>query len=184
MGIFRRKKKLPKTVPVVADDHPSFLERWLKTTSSTAKQLMWFLTVNAVIWIYMSYLLAWFGKDQIAESLSTNVCTVILGGMIGYLTSSTIQNLSKYNPKLGGIPIHEIEAMADAAASEETNELADMIEEVSADIELGTQLDPEESEPISDPTDKDMLDQEQSIEDPGEGIVDIDDNISTEEVVG
>ena len=164
---FSKKRKYEKTVPVVKDEYPTFLERWLKTTSSTAKQLMWLLTINSVLWIWASYVLAGFGKDQIAESLSSNVCTVVLGGLIGYLTSSTIQNLSKYNPRLGGTPVHELEAMAEARVTEETNELADMIEEASSGVELSE---------IDNPS----PDEEQSVEDPGVGIVET----TNEEVVG
>ena len=102
MSIFKRK---PKTVPVIPEEKLSFFQHWVTKLESTSKQLMWFITFNAIIWVYLSYLLAWFGKEQIAESLSTTVCSTILGAMITYLTTSTIQNISKYNPKVGGTPI-------------------------------------------------------------------------------
>lgn len=91
-------------MPVMPE--PGFFTRWLITNDSTAKQLMWLLTFFSIVWITWSYVLASTGHEQIAESLSTNVCTVVLGGLVAYLTSSTVQNISKYNPKFGGTPIN------------------------------------------------------------------------------
>jgi len=99
MCLFRRRRK---TIPVIPEKRPTFKERWNQLT--TSKKLVWFLIINAVVWIYCSYLLAWFGREQIAESLSSNVCTVIIGGILGYLGTSTLENVSKYNPKFGGSP--------------------------------------------------------------------------------
>ena len=100
MWPFKRRRK---TIPVIPERRPTLKEHWNQLT--TSKKLVWFLIINAVVWIYCSYLLAWFGREQIAESLSTTVCSTILGAMITYLTTSTIQNISKYNPKVGGTPI-------------------------------------------------------------------------------
>ena len=69
---------------------------------STTKKLIWLLTINGILWIWCSYALAWFDKIQIAESLSSNVCTVIIGQTLGYLITKTVENVFRYNPKLGG----------------------------------------------------------------------------------
>lgn len=99
MGIFRR------SVPVDPTTRETFRDRLAKTFDSTGKQLMWFLTINACIWIYLSYGLAWSGREQIAEALSSTVCSTILGAVITYLCTSTVSNVSKYNPKFGGTPV-------------------------------------------------------------------------------
>lgn len=69
---------------------------------STGKRIIWILTINAVLWVWCSYILAWFDKGQIAEQLSSNVCTVIIGQTLGYLVTSCITGIFRYNPKFGG----------------------------------------------------------------------------------
>lgn len=68
---------------------------------STSKQLLWILVINGILWIWCSYVLAFMGRDQIAESLSSNVCTVIIGQIIAYYLSKTIENVFKFND-IGG----------------------------------------------------------------------------------
>ena len=71
-------------------------------TISTAKRLMWILTINAILWIWCSYVLAWFDKTQIAESLSSNVCNVVIGTVIAFLVTQSVSAIFRYNPKFGG----------------------------------------------------------------------------------
>lgn len=54
-------------------------------------------SINGVLWIWCSYVLAFMDKVQIAESLSSNVCTVVLGQIGFYLISKTTENIFKYN---------------------------------------------------------------------------------------
>ena len=68
---------------------------------STTKQIMWLLIVNGILWIWCSYLLAFMDKVQIAESLSSNVCTVIIGQIVAYFISKTVENVFKFN-NIGG----------------------------------------------------------------------------------
>lgn len=72
-----------------------FVNTSVKSTSTT-KKIIWVLLINGILWVWASYALAYLGKDQIAESLSSNVCSVILGDVIGYFIKSTIENISKY----------------------------------------------------------------------------------------
>ena len=69
---------------------------------STSKKIIWLLTINAILWIWCSYILAWFDKVQIAESLSSNVCSVVIGQTLGYLITNCVSNIFRYNPKFGG----------------------------------------------------------------------------------
>ena len=73
-----------------------------KTLQSTSKQLIWLFSINGILWIWCSYILAWFDKVQIAESLSSNVCSVIIGQTLGYFITASVKNIFRYNPKLGG----------------------------------------------------------------------------------
>lgn len=72
------------------------------TLQTTSKQLIWLFSVFGVIWITCSYILAFMNKGQIAEALSSNVCTVVIGQMAMYLLTKTVENCSKYNDKLFG----------------------------------------------------------------------------------
>lgn len=69
---------------------------------STTKQLVWLFSINGILWIWCSYVLAFMDKIQIAESLSSNVCTVVIGQMAMYLLTKTVENVFRYNEKFGG----------------------------------------------------------------------------------
>ena len=69
---------------------------------STTKQLIWLFSINGILWIWCSYILAFMDKIQIAESLSSNVCTIVIGQMAMYLVTKTVENVFRYNDKLGG----------------------------------------------------------------------------------
>ena len=69
---------------------------------STTKQLIWLFSINGILWIWCSYVLAFMGKLQIAETLSRNVCTIVIGQMGMYLVTKTVENVFRYNEKLGG----------------------------------------------------------------------------------
>lgn len=64
---------------------------------STTKQLVWLFSINGILWIWCSYVLAFMDKVQIAESLSSNVCTVVLGQLGMYLVTKTVENVFRYN---------------------------------------------------------------------------------------
>lgn len=78
-----------------------YLSKMNRKMMSTSKKIIWILTINGILWIWCSYILAFMGKDQIAESLSSNICTVIIGQTLGYLITKTIENIFKYND-IGG----------------------------------------------------------------------------------
>lgn len=72
--------------------------------TETMKALVWFIIVNAVAWVWFSYVLAYMGRTVIAESLSEVALTTILGTIFGYAAKSAVENLSKHNkwPDKGG----------------------------------------------------------------------------------
>ena len=69
---------------------------------SSTKQLIWLFSINGILWIWCSYVLAFMDKLQIAETLSSNVCTIVIGQMGMYLVTKTVENVFRYNEKLGG----------------------------------------------------------------------------------
>ena len=72
-------------------------DRLHNALGTTTKQLIWFYTINGTAMIWCSYVLAFMGKDQIAEALSSNVCTVVIGQIGFYLVSKTVENVFQYN---------------------------------------------------------------------------------------
>lgn len=64
------------------------------------KKLLTFIIINSVLMMWCSYILAWYGKAQIAEALSTTVATTIVGVTIPYLITKVIENVNKYGSRL------------------------------------------------------------------------------------
>lgn len=95
-------KKETKKYYLSQEDKNKMLENkerlhMLDFINTTSKLLIWFFTINGSLWIWCSYALAFFGKDQIAESLSSNVCIVIIGQLVTYFITKTIENVFRYN---------------------------------------------------------------------------------------
>lgn len=70
------------------------MKKWLETTT---KQLVWWLVVHSTVWIYATYILAFLGREDIAESLSKVIATEIIGTMMLYIVSKTVENVFKHN---------------------------------------------------------------------------------------
>lgn len=71
------------------------LGRIQKTTLT--KLIVGFLLANGVVWVYLSYVLAYLGRVEIAEALSRAVVVEILGVVLIYGIKSLTENLSKNN---------------------------------------------------------------------------------------
>lgn len=64
---------------------------------TTMKIIVWFCLLNGIAWVWCSYILAWRGKEQIAESLSQVALKEIIGVVLVYAIKSIFENLSKNN---------------------------------------------------------------------------------------
>lgn len=62
-----------------------------------SKKIVLILTANGIAWIYLSYWLAYLGREEIAETLSKTVVTEILGVFAAYAVKALLENLSKNN---------------------------------------------------------------------------------------
>ncbi len=69
----RKKKKAGKR-------YITYTKRWLT-----------FILINGVIWVYLSYVLAFMDRVQIAETLSTQAVISIIATMIGYFAKSAFE---------------------------------------------------------------------------------------------
>lgn len=63
----------------------------------TSKRVVWACLINGFAWVWCSYLLAYLGREQIAESLSQIAITEIVGVVLVYCAKSLFENLSRHN---------------------------------------------------------------------------------------
>ena len=65
--------------------------------ANTTKLLVWCCLGNGIAWVWCSYLLAYLGRDEIAESLSKVAITEIIAVILVYALKSLTENLSRHN---------------------------------------------------------------------------------------
>lgn len=72
------------------------LFKWLRHHKpTTTKVIVWVLLINSVAWVWCSYLFAWFGKEEIAETLSRYIVTEIIAVFAVYGIKALVENISK-----------------------------------------------------------------------------------------
>lgn len=64
---------------------------------TTTKKVVWVCLANGCLWVWCSYLLAYLGRAEIAESLSKVAITEIIGVVLIYCLKSLFENLSTHN---------------------------------------------------------------------------------------
>lgn len=69
---------------------------WLKTYT---KKTVTAILVVSLLDIQLSYILAFIGKEQIAESLSSTIASVIIGVMIGYFLKALFETFFEEREK-------------------------------------------------------------------------------------
>ena len=75
-------------------------KKWLQTFSKKAVAI---ILVVSLIDLQLSYVLAFMGKEQIAESLSSEIASVIVGVMVGYFMKALFKTfLEKREERLNG----------------------------------------------------------------------------------
>ena len=68
-----------------------------KSARTTTKAIVWLCLGNGIAWVWCSYLLAYLGRAEIAESLSKAAVTEIIGVVLVYCLKSLFENISKNN---------------------------------------------------------------------------------------
>ena len=66
-----------------------------------SKRLLKIIIAHSIGMMWATYILAWFGKTEIAEALSKTIASEIIAVAVGYLIKSTIENISKYTTAFG-----------------------------------------------------------------------------------
>lgn len=69
----------------------------MKKQKEYFKRLVNFLVLNGVGWVWCSYLLAYLGREQIAETLSNNSVDSVIAVVLAYAVKSLCENTLKYN---------------------------------------------------------------------------------------
>lgn len=89
----------------IANTISKFEKEW-----TTMKRVVYICLANGIAWIWCSYILAFMGREQIAENLSQVALTEIVAVVLVYALKSIIENLSKHNrwPDKGGQTPDEI----------------------------------------------------------------------------
>lgn len=64
---------------------------------STTKKIVYFCLINGILWVWCSYILAFMGKEVIAETLSQVALTEIIAVVLVYALKSLFENLSRHN---------------------------------------------------------------------------------------
>ena len=82
---------------IVEEDTPIPSDESNKKKTTTMKVLVWACLLNGLAWVWCSYILAWMGREQIAESLSQVALTEIIGVVLVYAIKAAVENLSKNN---------------------------------------------------------------------------------------
>lgn len=59
--------------------------------ANTTKRVVWFCLGNGVAWVWCSYLLAYLGREEIAEDLSGKAVVEIIGVVLVYCVKSLFE---------------------------------------------------------------------------------------------
>jgi len=77
----KRRKKAPSGLRKLLDSGKKIMAVWI--------------LVNSTVWVYLSYLLAFKDKADIAESLSSNVVVTVIAVFATYAASSVVEHISE-----------------------------------------------------------------------------------------
>lgn len=91
-----------------------------KRENEYSKRMLTRIVNNAILMMWGTYILAWFGKESIAEALSETIVKSIIAVVVGYLAKSVIENLSKHAGIFGKKTPAPI---LDQSSTEETSEM-------------------------------------------------------------
>ena len=72
-----------------------------KRDKEYSKRMLTKIIDHSLWMMWGTYVLAWFGKIEIAESLSKTIATSIIAIVVGYLAKSVLENISKNTTAFG-----------------------------------------------------------------------------------
>ena len=66
-------------------------QRRRPSKTTTTKRIVWACLINGIGWVWCSYVLAFLGRTEIAESLSRTAVTEIIGVVLLYCVKSLFE---------------------------------------------------------------------------------------------
>ena len=72
-----------------------------KREKEYSKRLLNRIVNSSILMLWGTYILAWFDKTEIAETLSKTIVTSVIAVVVGYLAKSVIENISKNTTAFG-----------------------------------------------------------------------------------
>lgn len=94
----RKQKKRIKIISRIA----KCVNRWSERRDKEySKRLLNRIVNSSILMMWGTYVLAWYGRTEIAESLSKTIVTSIIAVVVGYLLKSVIENISKHTDTFG-----------------------------------------------------------------------------------
>ena len=72
-----------------------------KREKEYSKRLLTRIVNSSILMMWGTYVLAWYDKTEIAETLSKTIATAIIAVVVGYLAKSVIENISKHTDTFG-----------------------------------------------------------------------------------
>ena len=116
---------------------------------SMMKIVVIFCLINGVAWVWCSYILAFNGYTEIAESLSQVALAEIIGVILTYAIKSLVENLSKHNcwpdkilldtpqPTESSTPSYTYPSTADTTTEAEKEQVSEVNTEYSFEGSVG-----------------------------------------------
>lgn len=105
MGIFnslrekmktkKKKRQIRYTLKKVKNKIIASLKN-RETADSFTKRKVNLILNHAIIWVYLTYGLAYLGRESIAENLAVTIVKVIIYTIMSYLCKSLFENVFKY----------------------------------------------------------------------------------------
>ena len=94
----RKQKKRIRIISRIA----KCVNRWSERRDKEySKRLLNRIVNSSILMMWGTYVLAWYGRTEIAESLSKTIVTSIIAVVVGYLVKSVIENISKHTDTFG-----------------------------------------------------------------------------------
>lgn len=75
------------------------MKRYIKWLETFTKKAVSLILVVSLVDLQLSYILAFLGKEQIAESLSSNIASTIIGVMLGYFLKALFETFFEEREK-------------------------------------------------------------------------------------
>lgn len=93
----KRKKKTKLSTRIMK----FFKKISTKREKEYSKKLLSRIVNSSILMMWGTYVLAWYGKEEIAETLSKTIAASIIAVVVGYLAKSVIENISKHTDTFG-----------------------------------------------------------------------------------